>query len=75
MFLKGACRNGQVHEKRSGDEIRFVRDAFESNYIAPLGHMVDAFERELAQYTGIKRCLGLSSGHRRARCTAAVPAG
>jgi dTDP-4-amino-4,6-dideoxygalactose transaminase len=40
----------------------FVREAFESNYIAPLGPMVDAFEREFAAYTGIPHCLALASG-------------
>jgi len=39
-----------------------VREAFVSNYIAPIGPMVDAFEREFAQYTGIPYCLALSSG-------------
>ncbi|MBC8466598.1 MAG: aminotransferase class I/II-fold pyridoxal phosphate-dependent enzyme [Deltaproteobacteria bacterium] len=46
----------------SGEELRFIEDAFESNYIAPLGPMVDAFERELAEYTGIRYCVALSSG-------------
>jgi dTDP-4-amino-4,6-dideoxygalactose transaminase len=45
-----------------GDEIRFVEDAFASNYIAPLGPQVDAFEREFSEYTGIKHCAALSSG-------------
>jgi dTDP-4-amino-4,6-dideoxygalactose transaminase len=45
-----------------GSEQEFVRQAFESNYIAPLGPMVDAFEREFAEYTGIPHCLALSSG-------------
>lgn len=45
-----------------GDEIAFVKQAFESNYIAPLGPMVDAFEREFSEYTGIPHCLALSSG-------------
>jgi dTDP-4-amino-4,6-dideoxygalactose transaminase len=45
-----------------GEEMRFVREAFESNYIAPLGPQVDAFEREFAEYTGIKYCVALSSG-------------
>ena len=26
-----------------GEEIRFIKEAFESNYIAPLGPMVDAY--------------------------------
>ena len=45
-----------------GEEMRFVQEAFESNYIAPLGPMVDAFEREFADYIGIKHCVALSSG-------------
>ena len=45
-----------------GDELVFIREAFESNYIAPLGPMVDAFEREFAEYVGIKHCVALSSG-------------
>ena len=32
-----------------GDELRFVHEAFESNYIAPLGPQVDAFEGEFAE--------------------------
>ena len=45
-----------------GDEIRFVEEAFDSNYIAPLGPQVDAFEKEFSEYTGIKHCVALSSG-------------
>ncbi|MCG7852928.1 MAG: aminotransferase class I/II-fold pyridoxal phosphate-dependent enzyme, partial [Methanosarcinaceae archaeon] len=44
------------------DELKFVHEAFESNYIAPLGPQVDAFEREFSSYVGIKHCLALSSG-------------
>ncbi|NCC92473.1 MAG: aminotransferase class I/II-fold pyridoxal phosphate-dependent enzyme [Opitutae bacterium] len=46
----------------SGREQELVRQAFESNYIAPLGPMVDAFEAEFSAYTGIPHCLALSSG-------------
>ena len=45
-----------------GEELKFIHDAFASNYIAPLGPMVDAFEREFAEYIGIPHCLALSSG-------------
>ncbi|MBN1879717.1 DegT/DnrJ/EryC1/StrS family aminotransferase [bacterium] len=45
-----------------GRELDFVRLAFESNYIAPLGPMVDAFEKEFADVTGIPYCLAVSSG-------------
>jgi dTDP-4-amino-4,6-dideoxygalactose transaminase len=45
-----------------GEELQFIHEAFESNYIAPLGPQVDAFEREFAEYVGIKHCVALSSG-------------
>ena len=43
-------------------EQQFVAEAFASNWIAPLGPQVDAFETELAEYVGIKGALALSSG-------------
>jgi len=43
-------------------EQQFVKDAFNSNYIAPLGPQVDAFEEEFSEYTGIQHCVALSSG-------------
>jgi dTDP-4-amino-4,6-dideoxygalactose transaminase len=45
-----------------GEEQEYVQQAFASNYIAPLGPMVDGFEREFAELTGFKHCLALSSG-------------
>ncbi len=46
----------------SGAEIDLVRDAIESNWIAPLGPHVDAFEAELAAATGANSVVALSSG-------------
>ena len=46
----------------SGDELSYITDAFESNWIAPLGPHVDAFEKETAEYAGVKAALALSSG-------------
>ena len=45
-----------------GEEIDFVKEAFESNWIAPLGPHVDAFERECAEFAGVGHALALSSG-------------
>jgi hypothetical protein len=45
-----------------GRESEFVQQAFASNYIAPLGPMVDAFEREFGAYVGLPHCLALASG-------------
>ncbi|MCL0086611.1 aminotransferase class I/II-fold pyridoxal phosphate-dependent enzyme [Thermodesulfovibrionales bacterium] len=46
----------------SGYEQQFVAEAFESNYIAPLGPQVDAFEKEFAEKVGIPHAVALSSG-------------
>jgi dTDP-4-amino-4,6-dideoxygalactose transaminase len=45
-----------------GEEMYFVKKAFESNYIAPLGPMVDAFEREFAEKVGIPNAVAVASG-------------
>jgi dTDP-4-amino-4,6-dideoxygalactose transaminase len=44
------------------DERGLLLDAFDSNWIAPLGPHVDAFEREFAQATGVEHAAALSSG-------------
>ena len=46
----------------SGAELGFVQEAFETNWIAPLGPQVDAFEREFAEVVGAKHAAALSSG-------------
>lgn len=43
-------------------ERQFVEEAFETNWIAPLGPNVDGFESELADYVGSKHAAALSSG-------------
>ena len=45
-----------------GEEQRFVADAFASNWIAPLGPHVDAFEREIQDAVGVPFAVALSSG-------------
>jgi pyridoxal phosphate-dependent aminotransferase EpsN len=44
------------------EELALVHDAFSSNWIAPLGPHVDAFERELAAAVGVPAAAALSSG-------------
>jgi len=46
----------------SGNELAFVREAFESNWIAPLGPHVDALEKEFAALLGVGHAASLSSG-------------
>jgi dTDP-4-amino-4,6-dideoxygalactose transaminase len=45
-----------------GAEEKRVAEAFASNYIAPLGPQVDAFEAAFAEHTGIQHCLAVASG-------------
>ncbi|MCX7747150.1 MAG: aminotransferase class I/II-fold pyridoxal phosphate-dependent enzyme [Clostridia bacterium] len=45
-----------------GLEQKYINEAFESNWIAPLGPNVDAFEQELAEKVGSKGAAALSSG-------------
>jgi len=43
-------------------ELRLIQEVFASNYIAPTGPMVEAFEQEFAERTGFKHALAVSSG-------------
>lgn len=45
-----------------GDEQRFVAEAFDTNWVAPLGPNVNNFETEMAAYTGCGYAAALSSG-------------
>jgi dTDP-4-amino-4,6-dideoxygalactose transaminase len=44
------------------EERRFVEEAFATNWIAPIGPHVDAFEREFAAAVGVDHAVALSSG-------------
>lgn len=45
-----------------GEEQLFIKEAFDTNWVAPLGPNVNAFERELAEYTKVKHASALSAG-------------
>ena len=45
-----------------GLEEHFIKEAFNTNWIAPLGPNVDCFEKEVAEVVGIKASVALSSG-------------
>jgi dTDP-4-amino-4,6-dideoxygalactose transaminase len=44
------------------EERRMLLEAFDSNWIAPVGPDIDAFERELADRVGVGHAVALSSG-------------
>lgn len=43
-------------------EQKYIQEAFDTNWVAPLGPNVDAFEQELADYAGISHAAALSAG-------------
>ena len=45
-----------------GDELHYIHDAFEKNWIAPLGANVDGFEKDLQHYTGREHAAVVTSG-------------
>jgi dTDP-4-amino-4,6-dideoxygalactose transaminase len=46
----------------SGRERKYIDEAFETNWIAPLGPNVDGFEKAVASFCGVKDSVALSSG-------------
>lgn len=46
----------------SGNELPYIHEAFDTNWIAPLGANVDFFEQDLQKYTGRKHAAVLTSG-------------
>ncbi|PKR77806.1 aminotransferase DegT [Halalkalibacillus sediminis] len=50
------------HMSDEGYEMEYVKEAFDTNWIAPLGENVNGFERELSEKVGSKAAAALSSG-------------
>src|SRR5690625_4119191 len=50
------------HMSDEGYDMEYVNEAFDTNWIAPLGENVNGFERELAEKVGSKAAAALSSG-------------
>lgn len=45
-----------------GEEQQFIQEAFDTNWVAPLGKNVDEFEKEMAGYLGIGHAAALTAG-------------
>lgn len=45
-----------------GLEMKYIQEAFDTNWVAPLGKNVDEFEKEMAAYIGVKHAAALVSG-------------
>ena len=50
------------HMSAEGYEQEYIKEAFDTNWIAPLGKNVNEFEKELAAYVGAKDAAALSAG-------------
>src|SRR6056297_3532608 len=50
------------HMSEEGYEMEYIQEAFDTNWIAPLGKNVDEFENELARKVGSKAATALVSG-------------
>ena len=46
----------------SGQELEYVKQAFESNYIAPAGPQLNQFEEKFKEVTGFKHCVAVANG-------------
>ena len=45
-----------------GDEMKYIQEAFDTNWVAPLGANVDEFECRMADYLGVRHATALVSG-------------
>lgn len=54
IFLSSPTMNGQ--------EMAYIQEAFDTNWIAPLGANVNGFEQEMAAYIGVGHAAALSAG-------------
>lgn len=45
-----------------GEEQAFIKKAFDTNWVAPLGENVNEFEKEMASYVGVQHAAALNSG-------------
>ena len=45
-----------------GEELEYVHEAFDTNWVAPLGPNVNEFEKMVAGYAGVKAAAALSAG-------------
>lgn len=50
------------HMSDEGYEQEYIKEAFDTNWVAPLGENVNKFEQELANYVGVKHAAALSAG-------------
>lgn len=51
-----------AHMSENGAEMRYVKEAFDTNWVVPLGPNVNGFEKELGEFLGASHIVALSAG-------------
>ncbi len=54
IFLSSPCM--------CGEEMKYIQEAFDTNWIAPLGANVTEFENEISNYLGVNSAVAMASG-------------
>jgi dTDP-4-amino-4,6-dideoxygalactose transaminase len=62
MIAKYKIYLSSPNQSKEGVELNFIHQAFDTNWIAPLGPNVSGFEEEVKQYTTANNAVALSSG-------------
>ncbi|MDM5190850.1 aminotransferase class I/II-fold pyridoxal phosphate-dependent enzyme [Bacillus sp. DX4.1] len=62
VYSQGKTRIYLSAPHMSGNEQKYIGEAFDMNWIAPLGPNVDAFESELSSHVGVRDAAAVSSG-------------
>lgn len=69
MFLRRKCEIFMENERvwlssptMHGEEQAFVKEAFDTNWVAPLGKNVTEFENEMARFVGVKAAAAMTAG-------------
>jgi len=62
LYMSERIYLSSPHMSDEGYEMEYIKEAFDTNWIAPLGNNVNEFEKELAIYVGSKHAAALSSG-------------
>lgn len=62
MTSGGKIYLSSPHMSDEGYEMQYIKEAFDTNWVAPCGKNINEFENELAKYVGIDHAVALSSG-------------
>ena len=62
MYLCQKIWLSSPHMSEEGYELQYINEAFETNWVAPLGENVNEFENELTNMIGVQSGVALNTG-------------